>query len=141
MSTNGGLTSVIALSENIKKEEATAIISDVNSDLRWTHFQPSAQALSHHCSSLLTVGKTQALTVCGWWHLVREMQYALDTIQSVSSGLVCVRSFLNVYLSSVVCVSIDAAERQKEESLSGIAQRWAGTPSDKHTSLEAYLPD
>lgn len=71
------------------KGEATTIMSDVNSDLRWTHLQPSAQTRSHHCSTLLTAGKTRALTVCGWWHLVREMQYALDTIQSVSSGLVC----------------------------------------------------
>lgn len=45
--------------------------------------------------------------------------------------------------SDFVCVSVcvEAAERRKEESLGGTARRWAGTPSDKHTSLQAYLPD
>lgn len=56
----------------MKKVEACAVVSDALTDLRWTHFQPSAQAWSHHYSSSLTVGKTQALTVCGRWHLVRE---------------------------------------------------------------------
>lgn len=61
-----------ASDENIRKEEARAVLSDVLTDLRWTHFQPSAWAWSHRYSSVLTVGKTQALTVRGRWHLVRE---------------------------------------------------------------------
>lgn len=136
-----------ASSENIKKEEASAIMSDVTADLRWTHFQPSAQARSHHDCSTLTVGKTQALTVCGRWHLVREnaicIRHKPICLQRIGvSVCVCerVRICVPVSLMASECVQT-RRKRQKEESLSGMAGRWAGTPSDKHTSLQAYLPD
>ncbi len=121
-------------------------MSDVTTDLRWTHFQPSAQTQSHHYSSPVTVGKTQALTVFGRWHLVRENAICIrhNPICLQWIGVcVCVPDCVSESdcVSVCVCVCGDAAGRQKEESLSGIAWRWAGTPSDKHTSLQAYLPD
>lgn len=64
------------------------------------------------------------------------MQYALDTIQSVSC--VCDTEPDHVYLDVNVCVD---AEKKKDESLRGICWRWSGMLSDKRTSLRAYLPD
>lgn len=137
-----------ASGENIRKEEARAVLSDVLTDLRWTHFQLGPGAIA----TLLywQLGKHKHLLYVGGGILSGKMQYALDTIQSVSSGLMCVcvsvcvrfqLAFAVYSCAARVCVCVNAAERQKAESLGGITWRLAGTPSDKHTSLQAYLPD
>lgn len=117
---------------------------DVIPDLRRTHFPPSAQAWSHHYS---TDSRENTGTYCMW--AVASCQGKCNMHQTKSNlspvdwcVCVCVYEFQTDFDCVFVCtVCVDAAERQKEESLSGIAWRWAGTPSDKHTSLQAYLPD
>lgn len=121
------LASVIGMSENIKEEQTSAIMSDVSCDLRWTHLQPSAQARSHRCSSLLTVGKTRALTVCGWWHLVRENAICIRhnpiCLQRIG---VCVCSPVCVWVRLCVCVCVcrcsmktERGESQRDRSALG----------------------
>lgn len=96
--------------------------------------RPGAITSAFHRQS----GKYGHLLYVGGGILSGKRLFALDTIQSISSGFVCMALVYVVHGASVcACVS----ESQKEESLSGIVWHWAGTLSDKYTSLQAYLPD
>ena len=117
-------------SENSEEEEAGSITTD----LRWTAAITAPLQRQQ--------GKHKHLLYLGRWHLVRENAICIrhnpicpQRIGVCGPDCVCVSDCV------CVCVCVDAAERQKEERLSGIGWCWAGTASDKHTSLQAYLPD
>lgn len=108
-------------------------MSDVTADLRWTHFQPSAQAGSHHDCSTLTVGKTQALTVCGRWHLVRENAICIRH-KPICLQRIGVSAYMCSCESDGVWVCVDAAEKtERGES------QWDGWALGWHTVRQTHF--
>lgn len=111
-------------------------MSDVTTDLRWTHFQPSAQAQSHHYSSPVTVEKTQALTVFGRWHLVRENAICIRHNPICLQWIgVCVRVCVPDCASVCVCVYVWRCSRKTERGES----QWDRLALGWHTVRQTHF--